>query len=94
MLRRQAYADGVDVVFHLASIPGGAAEKNYALGRSIKGLKLGLPKEYMIGGMDPEVKSAVDAAVKRAATYNGTPFLIVQVIDWEARPRQEEAAHE
>jgi aspartyl-tRNA(Asn)/glutamyl-tRNA(Gln) amidotransferase subunit A len=31
----------------------------------IKGLKLGLPKEYMIGGMDPEVKQAVDAAVKQ-----------------------------
>jgi aspartyl-tRNA(Asn)/glutamyl-tRNA(Gln) amidotransferase subunit A len=31
----------------------------------IKGLKLGLPKEYMIGGLDPEVKSAVDAAVKK-----------------------------
>jgi aspartyl-tRNA(Asn)/glutamyl-tRNA(Gln) amidotransferase subunit A len=35
------------------------------LGRSIKGLKLGLPKEYMIDGMDPEVKAAVDAAVKQ-----------------------------
>ena len=30
-----------------------------------KGLKLGLPKEYMIGGLDPEVKAAVDAAVKQ-----------------------------
>lgn len=31
----------------------------------IKRLKLGLPKEYMIGGLDPEVKQAVDAAVKQ-----------------------------
>ena len=31
----------------------------------VKGLKLGLPKEYMIGGLDPEVKQAVDAAVKQ-----------------------------
>ena len=30
----------------------------------VKGLKLGLPKEYMIGGLDSEVKQAVDAAVK------------------------------
>jgi len=30
----------------------------------VKGLRLGLPKEYMIGGLDPEVKQAVDAAVK------------------------------
>lgn len=34
-LRARAYAVPVDAVFHLASIPGGAAEKNYELGRSI-----------------------------------------------------------
>ncbi|HXZ10740.1 MAG TPA: NAD-dependent epimerase/dehydratase family protein [Paraburkholderia sp.] len=34
-VRAKAYASPVDAVFHLASIPGGAAEKNYALGRSI-----------------------------------------------------------
>jgi aspartyl-tRNA(Asn)/glutamyl-tRNA(Gln) amidotransferase subunit A len=31
----------------------------------IKGLRIGLAKEYMIGGLDPEVKAAVDAAVKQ-----------------------------
>jgi aspartyl-tRNA(Asn)/glutamyl-tRNA(Gln) amidotransferase subunit A len=36
-----------------------------ALDGKIRGLKIGLPKEYMIGGLDAEVKSAVDAAVKR-----------------------------
>ncbi len=36
-----------------------------ALNGNIKGLRLGLPKEYMIGGLDPEVKAAVDAAVKQ-----------------------------
>jgi aspartyl-tRNA(Asn)/glutamyl-tRNA(Gln) amidotransferase subunit A len=36
-----------------------------ALEQSIQGLKLGLPKEYMIGGLDPEVKSAIDTAVKQ-----------------------------
>lgn len=34
-------------------------------GPTIRGLKLGLPKEYMIGGLDPEVKAVVDAAVKQ-----------------------------
>jgi aspartyl-tRNA(Asn)/glutamyl-tRNA(Gln) amidotransferase subunit A len=34
-------------------------------GPPIKGLKLGLPKEYLIGGLDVEVKAAVDAAVKQ-----------------------------
>jgi aspartyl-tRNA(Asn)/glutamyl-tRNA(Gln) amidotransferase subunit A len=40
---------------------------NYAAGLSgdIKGLKLGLAKEYMIGGLDPEVKRAVEAAVEQ-----------------------------
>lgn len=34
-VRASAYATPVDTVFHLASIPGGAAEKNYDLGRTI-----------------------------------------------------------
>jgi aspartyl-tRNA(Asn)/glutamyl-tRNA(Gln) amidotransferase subunit A len=40
---------------------------NYAgaLDGQIKGLKLGLAKEYMIGGLDPEVSAAVQAAVKQ-----------------------------
>jgi aspartyl-tRNA(Asn)/glutamyl-tRNA(Gln) amidotransferase subunit A len=35
------------------------------LGRDLKGIRIGLPKEYMIEGVDPAVKSAVMAAVKR-----------------------------
>jgi aspartyl-tRNA(Asn)/glutamyl-tRNA(Gln) amidotransferase subunit A len=40
---------------------------NYAadLTGDIKGLKLGLPKEYMVGGLDAEVKAAMDVAVKQ-----------------------------
>lgn len=34
-VRVRAYDGVVDTVFHLASVPGGAAEKNYELGRSI-----------------------------------------------------------
>lgn len=36
-----------------------------ALGKGIKGLKLGLPKEYFAEGLDPEVKSAVETAIKQ-----------------------------
>jgi len=32
---REAFAEPVDVVFHLASIPGGAAEKNFRLGLDV-----------------------------------------------------------
>jgi aspartyl-tRNA(Asn)/glutamyl-tRNA(Gln) amidotransferase subunit A len=42
-------------------VPDYAAE----LTGNIKGLKIGLPKEYLVGGLDPEVKAAVDAAVKK-----------------------------
>jgi aspartyl-tRNA(Asn)/glutamyl-tRNA(Gln) amidotransferase subunit A len=35
------------------------------LGRDLKGIRIGLPKEYMIEGVDPAVKSAVVAAVKQ-----------------------------
>lgn len=45
------------------SIPEPVPDYRASLGQSIKGLKLGLPKEYMIGGLNPEVKQAVDAAV-------------------------------
>ncbi|WP_175651450.1 NAD-dependent epimerase/dehydratase family protein [Pseudomonas sp. Marseille-P9899] len=34
-LLRRGLADGVDVVFHLVSIAGGAAEENYGLGRQV-----------------------------------------------------------
>jgi aspartyl-tRNA(Asn)/glutamyl-tRNA(Gln) amidotransferase subunit A len=47
------------------SVPQPVPDYSAALAGDIKGLKLGLPKEYMIGGLDPEVKAAVDAAVKQ-----------------------------
>ena len=34
-------------------------------GASLKGVKLGLPKEYFIDGLDPEVKRLTEAAIKR-----------------------------
>jgi aspartyl-tRNA(Asn)/glutamyl-tRNA(Gln) amidotransferase subunit A len=34
------------------------------LNGGIKGIKLGLPKEYMVGGLDPEVKLAIEQAVR------------------------------
>lgn len=34
-LMRRALADGIDVVFHLVSVPGGAAEANYQLGYEV-----------------------------------------------------------
>ena len=35
------------------------------LGNDLSGVRLGLPKEYMIEGIDPRVKAAIDTAVKQ-----------------------------
>jgi aspartyl-tRNA(Asn)/glutamyl-tRNA(Gln) amidotransferase subunit A len=47
------------------SVPQPVPNYSAALDGKIRGLKIGLPKEYMIGGLDTEVKAAVDAAVKK-----------------------------
>ena len=47
------------------SVPQPVPDYAAALDGNIRGLKLGLPKEYLIGGLDAEVKAAVDAAVKK-----------------------------
>jgi aspartyl-tRNA(Asn)/glutamyl-tRNA(Gln) amidotransferase subunit A len=47
------------------SVPAPVPDYGAALEVPIKGLKLGLPKEYMIGGLDAEVSGAVQAAVKQ-----------------------------
>ena len=47
------------------SVPVPVPDYTKALTGDIRGMKLGLPKEYMIGGLDPEVKASVDAAVKK-----------------------------
>jgi aspartyl-tRNA(Asn)/glutamyl-tRNA(Gln) amidotransferase subunit A len=39
-----------------------------SLDRDLRGVRLGLPKEYMIEGIDSQVKSAIDAAIKQLQT--------------------------
>ncbi len=46
------------------------------LGRDIKGLKLGMPREYFIDGIDPQVTAAVRAAIKQ---YESLGAEIVEV---------------
>jgi aspartyl-tRNA(Asn)/glutamyl-tRNA(Gln) amidotransferase subunit A len=47
------------------SVPEPVPDYTAALDGNVKGLKLGLPKEYFIGGLDKEVTAAVNAAVKQ-----------------------------
>ncbi len=35
------------------------------LGRDLKGVRLGIPKEYFVDGMDPKVRATVEAAIKK-----------------------------
>ncbi len=49
------------------SVPRPVPAYAAALEGGLRGLKLGLAKEYMVGGMDAEVKHAIDAAVAHLA---------------------------
>lgn len=48
-----------------SSMPEPVPDYSRALDGNIKGLKIGIAKEYMIGGLDPEVNAAVQKAVEQ-----------------------------
>lgn len=48
-----------------SSLPQPVPDYTKALDGNVRGLRLGIPREYMIGGLDPEIKQAVDTAVKQ-----------------------------
>jgi aspartyl-tRNA(Asn)/glutamyl-tRNA(Gln) amidotransferase subunit A len=50
------------------SLSDAAPDYTAALGRDLRGVRLGLPQEYMIEGIDPQVKSAIEAALKQLQT--------------------------
>lgn len=43
------------------------------LGQDIRGLRIGIPKEYLIDGMDPEVETAVQDALKQLESLGAIP---------------------
>jgi aspartyl-tRNA(Asn)/glutamyl-tRNA(Gln) amidotransferase subunit A len=47
------------------SVPQPVPHYSVELNGAIKGMKLGLAREYMIGGLDPEVKEAIENAVRQ-----------------------------
>ena len=47
------------------SLDAPAPDYTKNLGRDLKGIRIGLPKEYMIEGVDPAVKTAVTVSVKQ-----------------------------
>jgi aspartyl-tRNA(Asn)/glutamyl-tRNA(Gln) amidotransferase subunit A len=59
-----AGADPLDTTCLNQAVPDYTA----GLGRDLRGIRLGLPTEYMIQGIDRQVKDAVEAAVKHLQT--------------------------
>jgi aspartyl-tRNA(Asn)/glutamyl-tRNA(Gln) amidotransferase subunit A len=59
LLEAMSGADPLDST----SVPAPVKPYHQYLDGNIKGLKLGVPKEYMIGGMDPQVNEAVRKAM-------------------------------
>ena len=47
-----------------------------ALGQDIKGMKLGVPKEYFIEGIDKEVAESVNAAINKLESLGAIPVEI------------------
>jgi len=47
-----------------------------AVGRDIQGLKIGIPKEYFIAGMDRDVESAVREAIRKLESLGAVPVEI------------------
>lgn len=66
---RRAFGDGVDLMFHLASIPGGAAERDFELGRRIN-LEA---TELMLELLRPQSKPARFVFTSTIAVY-GSPM--------------------
>ena len=47
------------------NVPEPVPDYSAALSGDVKGLRIGLPREYQVEGLDPEVKAATDTAVKQ-----------------------------
>ena len=63
LLRHIAGRDPLDSTSADVPVPDYAAE----IGKPVKGLRLGVPKEYFGEGLDPEIRAAVEAAIQTLA---------------------------
>jgi aspartyl-tRNA(Asn)/glutamyl-tRNA(Gln) amidotransferase subunit A len=56
------------------SAPVQAPDFTASLGKDIKGIKIGIPKEYFIEGMDKEVEAAVRDAIRQMESLGAVPI--------------------
>ncbi len=59
--------------FDSTSAPVPVPDFTKVLGREIKGLKIGIPKEYFIKGMDKEIEMSIKAAIKKLESLGAIP---------------------
>lgn len=55
------------------SAPVAVPDFTSGIGKEIKGLKIGIPKEYFIEGLDPEVENAVKIAIRKLESLGALP---------------------
>jgi aspartyl-tRNA(Asn)/glutamyl-tRNA(Gln) amidotransferase subunit A len=55
------------------SAPVDVPDFTAVIGRDIKGLKIGIPREYFIEGLDPEVERAVKEAIRKFESLGAVP---------------------
>ncbi len=55
------------------SAPVDVPDFTAVIGKDIKGLKIGIPKEYFIEGLDPDVEAAVKEAVRKFESLGAVP---------------------
>lgn len=53
------------------SLPNPVPDYTKNLGRDLKGVRLGIPKEFRVEGLHPEVSTAVNAAIKQLESLGG-----------------------
>jgi aspartyl-tRNA(Asn)/glutamyl-tRNA(Gln) amidotransferase subunit A len=58
------------------SAPSGLPDYAEVLGRDIKGMKIGIPKEYFVEGMDQEVGDTVREAIKKLESLGAIPVAV------------------
>ncbi len=59
--------------FDSTSAPVAVPDFTKVLGNEIKGLKIGIPKEYFIKGMDREIEESVKTAIKKLESLGAVP---------------------